>query len=362
MNMPAENQFHGIQIMPILLSLLFIFLLISENAMSADNPVAIVIHGGAGTIIKEKMSRDIEDQYRQSLAESVKVGYQILKNGGSSIAAVTAAIQQMENSPLYNAGKGAVFTHDGKNEMDASIMEGKFLNAGAIAGVSRVKNPIALAAEVLTNSEHVLLAGKGAESFALQQGIELVDPDYFFTQRRWQQLQDVRGEVDPDVEKSAQQNPSAGMTRLSEHAMDHFEDNKFGTVGAVALDNNGTLAAGTSTGGMTNKRFGRVGDSPIIGAGTYADNGSCGISATGHGEFFIRAVVAQDICARVKYKGQSLQEAADEVVQGKLVRMGGEGGVIGMDSSGNIAYSFNTSGMYRASIDIAGQLEVEIFR
>jgi len=264
---------------------------------------------------------------------------------------VIAAITVMEDSPLFNAGKGAVFTHDGKNELDASIMEGSELNAGAVAAVTRVKNPIQLAAKVMTASPHVMLVGAGAEMFADEQDIPLVDSKYFHTERRWKQLQRLL-----NIESSS--------SRLSEDGFDDFEvhDHKFGTVGAVALDRSGNIAAGTSTGGMTNKQYGRVGDSPVVGAGTYADNRNCGISATGHGEYFIRAVVAHDICARVEYKGITLQQAADEVIQQKLVQMKGTGGVIGLDPSGNPVMSFNTAGMYRAAIDVKGNLSIEIFK
>lgn len=332
--------------------------------MADKRSVAIVIHGGAGTIVKEKMTASIESEYRQALTDAVKAGYKVLQTGGDSTQAVMAAITLMEDSPLFNAGKGSVFTHDGKNEMDASIMEGNHLEAGSVAGVSRIKNPIQLAYRIMQNSPHVILAGKGAERFAAQENIEFVDPAYFYTERRWQQLQKLLLE-DAQSGKAGDQKSNyknRHSTRLSEDAGDGFDDHKFGTVGAVALDQYGHIAAGTSTGGMTNKRFGRVGDSPIIGAGTYADDESCGISATGHGEYFIRAVVAHDICARVRYKGISLQRGADEVIMDKLVKMRGEGGVIGIDPQGNVVFSFNTKGMYRAAIDVTGTLTVAIFK
>jgi beta-aspartyl-peptidase (threonine type) len=332
--------------------------------MADKQPVAIVIHGGAGTIIKEKMSASVQAEYRQVLTDSVKAGYKVLQDGGESAQAVIAAITIMEDSPLFNAGKGSVFTHDGKNEMDASIMEGNHLEAGSVAGVSRVKNPIQLAYRIMVNSPHVILAGKGAERFAEQQQMGLVDPSYFYTERRWQQLQNLLQEEAQSGTKGDQHPDDRNnhITSLSEDAGDGFDDHKFGTVGAVALDKNGHIAAGTSTGGMTNKRFGRVGDSPIIGAGTYADDDSCGISATGHGEYFIRAAVAHDICARARYKGISLQQGADEVIMDKLVKMKGEGGIIGIDPQGNVVFSFNSEGMYRAAIDAAGTLTVAIFK
>lgn len=317
--------------------------------MSAS-PIAIVIHGGAGTILKKNMTQEVEAAYREALSESVQRGYQVLKSGGTSREAVIAAITYMEDSPLFNAGKGAVFTHEGRVEMDASIMEGRELNAGAVASTTRTRNPITLADAILEHSPHVMLVGVGAEMFADEQGIKLVDNSYFHTERRKKALERAiareRGAV------------------LSEDADDPFElvKDKKGTVGAVALDSEGNIAAGTSTGGMTNKRYGRVGDSPIIGAGTYADNAACGISATGHGEYFIRAAVAHDVCARVKYQNISLQAAADAVVQKRLVEMGADGGIIGLDPGGNIVFSFNSAGMYRASVNTTGEIQVGIYK
>jgi beta-aspartyl-peptidase (threonine type) len=330
------------------------------SAMSPENHevpnIAIAIHGGAGTILKEKMSPELEQAYQQKLQEALQAGYLLLKQGKTSVEAVRAAIRVMEDSELFNAGKGAVFTHHKTNELDASIMDGRDLNAGAIAGVSHVKNPIELAYQVMINSPHVMLSGVKAEDFAKRQKLELVESKYFYTERRWQQLMQIL-KNDPDASK------------LSEDKDDHLslathwsDDNKFGTVGAVALDRYGNLAAGTSTGGMTNKKYGRIGDSPIIGAGTYADNKACAVSATGHGEFFIRAAVAHDICARVMYKGISLQQAADEVIQKKLVEMKGEGGIVAMDPSGNPVFSFNSQGMYRGYIDTAGNVFVAIYK
>ena len=328
------------------LAIMSLFFFWSNSALASDT--AIVIHGGAGTILKEKMSESVEADYRQALKLSVTTGHKILETGGTSTDAVIAAIKIMEDSPLFNAGRGAAFNHDGKVELDASIMNGDDLNAGATTGVQTVRNPILLALAILDNSPHVMLMGRGAEAFAKNQGLESVENNYFYTERRYQQL--MRAQAVKDG------------TALSESPDDDFEPQIFSTVGAVAIDRNGTIVAGTSTGGMTNKRFGRIGDSPIIGAGTYADSRYCGISATGHGEYFIRAAVSYDICAQVNYKKVTLQKAADEVIQNKLVRMGGEGGIIGIDARANISYSFNTPGMYRAGIDKTGKIEIAIFR
>jgi beta-aspartyl-peptidase (threonine type) len=291
------------------------------------------------------VSPEREAAIRAMLETSVKAGYQVLLDGGTSTTAITTAINILEDSPLFNAGRGAVFNADGINEMDASIMDGATLNAGAVASVRHIKNPINLALEVMTNSEHVMLTGEGAEAFARVQGFEMMDKSYFHTERRWQQLQKIRAQEATEKKVAAA----------------YPVDAWFSTVGAVALDNQGNLAAGTSTGGMTNKRFGRVGDSPIIGAGTYANNASCAVSATGHGEYFIRHVVAYDICKRVEL-GSSLAEAADVVINGILKEAGGSGGVIAMDRAGNIATTFNALGMFRASIDTEGQLKVAIYR
>lgn len=308
---------------------------------SMEKPVAIVIHGGAGTIDRQKLDPETEAACREKLEEAVTAGHRILKYGGTSLEAVAAAIRVMEDSELFNAGRGAVLNHKGDAELDASIMVGSDLSAGAVAAVRHIQNPIQLAARVMMESPHVMLIGEGAEEFAVNQGFELIDNNYFKTGRREEQL------------KRLQMDDRIGLSE--------DEESKFGTVGAVALDGSGVIAAGTSTGGMTNKRFGRVGDSPIIGAGTYADD-SCGISATGHGEFFIRAAVAHDICARARYLNQTLAQAADEVVNDKLVKMGADGGVVGLDSDGRISMPFNSAGMYRASIDSSCELYVGIFR
>ncbi len=332
---------------------LTLFLCLSSTAFAqTKNKVAIAIHGGAGTILKENMSAEMEADYRAKLEEALKTGYAILEKGGTSLDAVVATIQVMEASPLFNAGIGAVFTNEGKNELDAAIMDGKTRNAGTVAGITTVKSPIAAARAVMEQSPHVMMIGRGAEQFAKEQGLEMVDPSYFHTDKRYEQLQKIK-----DSEKQ-QLDHSGGQGSLPYQ----FPDQKFGTVGAVAVDQDGNLAAATSTGGMTNKRYGRVGDVPIIGAGTYADNNTCAVSATGHGEYFIRAVVAYDIAALMKYKNMRLQQAAQEVVNKKLVDFGGDGGVIAIDAQGNIAMPFNTSGMYRASIDKNGKMYIGIYK
>jgi beta-aspartyl-peptidase (threonine type) len=309
-----------------------------------EGPVAIAIHGGSGTIEKGEFSAEKEAEIRAALEQAARAGHEILMAGGSSLDAVTRAVTILEDSPHFNAGRGAVFNAEGKNELDASIMEGAGLNAGAVAAVHNIRNPVLLARKVMTDSVHVMLMGEGAEAFARERGIAFEDDAYFYTDYRWQQLQKAKASDQPDA------------TYLSE-----TPDQWFSTVGAVALDRDGNLAAATSTGGMTNKQWGRVGDSPIIGAGTYADNRSCAVSATGHGEFFIRATVARDVCARVQFTGVSLAEATRQVIKEQLTAMGGDGGVIAVDPQGNLALTFNTSGMYRASIDAEGRLYVAIF-
>lgn len=326
----------------------------SENTIPDEQKFGLVIHGGAGTILKKNMTDSLEQAYRDKLEEATRAGHKILSDGGTSMQAVTAAINIMEDSPLFNAGKGAVFTHDGTNELDASVMDGKTLNAGAISGVTTVKNPINLAVAVMDKSEHVMLSAKGAEQFAKEQGLEIVDPSYFYTERRYQSLQKIidkeKTQLDHDADKKVT-------------FMDPFiKDSKFGTVGCAALDKYGNLAAGTSTGGMTNKRYNRIGDAPIIGSGTYANNATCAVSSTGWGEFFIRAQVAHDISAMMEYKGVSLQEAASEVIQKKVPALGGDGGVVAIDKDGNVAMEFNTAGMYRAHMNAEGVLDVKIYK
>lgn len=322
-----------------------------ENTVKV-NEFAIIIHGGAGTILKKNMSPEKEKAYQKKLTEAISIGHRILKNGGTSLDAVIKTIQVMEKSPLFNAGKGAVFTHDETNELDASIMTGNDLNAGAVAGVSNVKSPIALAKEVMLNSPHVLLSGKGASIFAKEQGLEIVDPSYFYTEKRFESLQKIKEKMKAELDHN---NTTAFYDP-------DIKDSKFGTVGCVALDKNGNITAGTSTGGMTNKRWNRIGDSPIIGAGTYANNETCGVSSTGWGEYFIRGMVAYDISAMMAYKAVSLKEATTEVIQNKLKKLGGTGGVVAIDKNGNMVYEFNTAGMYRASMDDKGELDVKIYK
>jgi beta-aspartyl-peptidase (threonine type) len=288
--------------------------------------IRLAKHGGAGTILRSSMTTELQTEYEQGLQDALDAGYKVLQAGGSAVDAVQAAVVSLEDFPLFNAGKGAVFNNAGAHEMDASIMDGSNLKAGASSGTSNVKNPVLLARAIMDNSEHVLLCGKGAEQFAKQQGLAFADDAYFYNQHRYEQWQQALKE---DI-----------------ISLDH-NDKKFGTVGAVALDKQGNLAAATSTGGMTNKKFGRMGDSPIIGAGTYANNNTCAISCTGHGELFIRTVVAYDISCLMEYKGLSLQEACDIVIHDKLVKIGGEGGLVAIDKHGNICLPFNSEGMYR---------------
>jgi len=318
-----------------LLCLLFAAALSAQEA-----PTALVIHGGAGTVSREALTPEREAAIRADLNRALDAGQGVLTLGGSALDAITAAIVVLEDSPHFNAGKGAVFNAEGVNELDASIMDGATLAAGSVAGVHRVKNPVRLARAVMERSPHVMLIGDGAEQFGASVGIEFVKPDYFRTEERWQQLQDAK----------ARESAQAALPA----------DGYFGTVGAIALDREGRLAAATSTGGMTNKRWGRVGDAPIIGAGTWAD-GQCAVSATGWGEFFIRLNVAHDICARFAYRDQSLDRAAGDVVMKRVPELGGNGGVIAMDGQGRIAMPFNTSGMYRGWINTDGSRGTAIF-
>lgn len=304
------------------------------------------MHGGAGTILRSSMSPEKEALYTGAITEAVLAGEKILQNKGHALDAIEAVVKLLEDNPLFNAGKGSVFTHEGKNEMDASIMDGKTLKAGAISGVRHIRNPITLARAVMEHTEHVFLSGGGAVDFAREMGIQIETDEYFFVQYRYDQLKKAR-EADTIV--------------LDHTAIKDIEDKKFGTVGAVALDCYGNLAAATSTGGMTNKKHGRIGDSPIIGAGTYANNKTCAVSCTGHGEFFIRSVVAYDISCLMEYKGLTLKQACDFVVKDKLVKLGGEGGLVAIDSVGNIEMPFNTEGMYRASKHLGEDLVVGIY-
>jgi beta-aspartyl-peptidase (threonine type) len=321
-------------------------------------PFGFVIHGGAGTLARSRMTPELEKEYRAKLQEALMVGYKILESGGNALDAVEIAIKIMEDSPLFNAGKGAVFTAEGTNELDASIMDGKTKKAGAVAGVKHIKNPIVLARMVMEKSKHVMMAGEGAETFAKQQGMAFVDQNYFFTERRWNDLQRIKKEEKEKEEKNKTDRPTK---QLSELSYADLPINRFGTVGAVALDKNGNLAAGTSTGGMTNKKFGRIGDAPVIGAGTYANNNTCAVSATGDGEFFIRTVVAYDISAMMEYQARTLDSAA-KIVLDKVKTLGGAGGVIGIDKFGSITMSFNSEGMYRGYIGPDGKTVVKIFR
>jgi beta-aspartyl-peptidase (threonine type) len=305
----------------------------------------LVIHGGAGTISKSDITAEQESAYVAALEEALNAGYNCLVNDGTALDAVRAAVISLEDCILFNAGKGSVFGSDGRHEMDASIMDGKTLMAGAAAAVRNVRNPVELAYKIMTNSQHVMLNGKGAYEFALQQGLAIEPDEYFFSQFRYEQWQQMQG------------------TNIS--ALDHnvqVKDKKFGTVGAVALDKQGNIAAATSTGGMTNKQFGRIGDSPIIGAGTYANNKTCAISCTGHGEPFIRSVTAYDVSCLMEYKGLSLQKAMHTVVHEKLPLINGEGGMIGVDAAGNAAMVFNSEGMYRGSMNAYGKKEILIYK
>ncbi len=315
---------------------------LSAQALSANTntPFAIAIHGGAGTIEKSKFTAEQEQAYRNKLAEAVEAGYKVLEQGGESLDAVTTAIEILEQSPYFNAGRGAVYTYEGSHELDASIMDGRNRQAGAVSGIKHIESPIKLARLVMENSVHVMLSGQGAEEFAKEQGVSLVENNIFDTKHRYEALLKAKEKLEPS--KNTNKDYQAAHKALPVNY-------KVGTVGAVALDKQGNLAAGTSTGGMTAKRFGRIGDAPVIGAGTFAENASCAVSATGHGEYFIRYNVASDICARVKYQGKSIGQAGNEVINEVLKPIGGTGGVIIVDTKGNISLPFNTTGMYRAS-------------
>lgn len=314
----------------------------------------LAIHGGAGTILKKNMTDSMEQAYKKVLEQALLAGYEKLKQGNSSLDAVEQAIHVMEDSPLFNAGKGAVFTNAGKNEMDASIMDGKTLAAGAVAGVTTIKNPISAARAVMEKSEHVMLVGKGAEEFAKQAGLQLVDASYFWTKMRWDALQEIKKEDSTKMQLDHDHKQSSRLGIVN-------KDQKFGTVGCVALDHQGNLAAGTSTGGMTNKKFGRVGDSPIIGAGTYANNATCAVSCTGWGEFYIRNVAAYTVSALMEYKGEAVGQASQTVID-RIGKMGGDGGMIAMDKEGHVAMPFNTEGMYRGTVTKDGKIKVEIYK
>lgn len=336
-----------------LFSLLAVFSFVAQAQEKLQPKYVMVIHGGAGTILKKNMSPEKEAAYTAVLTKALQTGYDALNAGKTSMDAVEATIHIMEDSPLFNAGKGAVFTHEGKNEMDAAMMDGKTLMAGAVAGVTNIKNPISAARAVMEKSEHVMMVGPGAEAFAKQAGLEIVDPKYFYTKERWDGLQKA---IQQDSMKAVLDHDSRKTMKLGTINPDY----KFGTVGAVALDQAGNLAAGTSTGGMTNKKYGRVGDAPIIGAGTYANNETAGISCTGWGEFYIRNVVAYDISAMMEYKKMSVAAAAKAALA-KVAKMGGDGGLIALDREGNVTMPFNTKGMYRGTVTAEGKIEVLIY-
>lgn len=341
-------------ISPILVFLLaFLLFLNSKGQTTSQEKYILAIHGGAGTILKKNMSDSLENAYRVVLTKALQTGYNLLKEGKSSLDAVEATIKIMEDSPLFNAGKGAVFTNDGKNELDASIMDGSTKAAGAVAGVTTIKNPISAARAVMQRSEHVMMVGKGAEEFARKNGIEIVDPKYFWTKSRWDALQNA---IKRDKER-AELDHDGKQTNL----LPAYKDEKFGTVGCVALDEKGNLAAGTSTGGMTNKKFGRVGDAPIIGAGTYADNETVAISCTGWGEFFIRNSAAYQVASRIRFGKEDIFSASSEVIN-EIGEMGGDGGMIALDKAGNVAMPFNTEGMYRGTVTSDGKIKVEIYK
>jgi len=308
------------------------------------NNFAIAIHGGAGTLVKGLMTEALESQYKKTLKTALETGYRALEQGGSALDVAEMAVKSLEDSPLFNAGKGAVFTAEGTHEMDASIMDGRTLNAGAVSLVTGIKNPVALARDVMEKSNHVFLAGEGALQFAKTNGYEIESPEYFYDELRYQQWQEIKDSEGFQLDHSVK------------------KDSKFGTVGAVVCDKYGNIAAATSTGGMTNKKWGRVGDSPMVGAGVYANNKTCAVSCTGSGEFFIRGVVAYDVSCLIEHKGLSLKEAANEVIYNRILKINGDGGLIAVDSKGNIAMPFNTEGMYRACKSASGIEEISIYK
>jgi beta-aspartyl-peptidase (threonine type) len=320
----------------------------TEVHTSTEKPLALVIHGGAGTIKRENMSEEMETAYREKLQEALQAGYKVLETGGTSIEAVRSAINIMEDSPLFNAGKGAVYNSLGKHELDASIMEGHTLNAGAIAGVSRIKNPIDAAILVKDSTRHVMLSGEGAEEFVSQFNLTMVETSYFDTAQRLEQLNRAQGKKKVELDHSNLLDTTP------------IDDHKYGTVGCVALDKNGNLAAGTSTGGMTNKKYGRIGDSPIIGAGNYANNLTCGVSCTGTGEYFIRTLAAHEASNLMQYKQMTVDQALKDVIR-QIDHLGGDGGMIALDKNGNVAWDFNTAGMYRAYMKSTGEQKIEIY-
>jgi L-asparaginase / beta-aspartyl-peptidase len=342
-----------------------------------QNKIALAIHGGAGTILKSEMTAELEADYRRGLTDALKIGWEILKKNGNALDAVEATTVELENFPLFNAGKGSVFTHEGKNEMDACVMDGARLRAGAVAFVRNVVNPVKLARLVMERTEHVLLAGRGADEFAREMQVEFADDQYFFTEFRYQQLLKARAAgvvqldhtadeaelIEEEISDSKFQISDSENGNRTTNPKSQIPNSKpqMGTVGAVACDFQGNVAAATSTGGMTNKKFGRVGDSPLVGLGTYADNATCAVSCTGHGEFFMLGVTAYDVAARMKYKNLGLAEAANEAVE-HLTEIGGEGGLIAVDRRGNVALPFNSEGMYRGFVTADSEMKVEIYR
>lgn len=325
-----------------------------------DGNWVLVVHGGAGVIERDSMTAETDAAYRAAMSAALERGEAVLSEGGSALDAIEAVIHGLEDDPMFNSGRGAVFTAAGRNELDASIMDGATLQAGAVAGVTQVRHPISLARAVMEHSRHVMLQSEGAETFAREQGLEIVDPAFFFTERRWAAMERALGRLGLDIPPRPEGAPDPEPVQeglLERDALEH----RFGTVGVVALDEAGNIAAGTSTGGTTAKRWGRVGDSPIIGAGTYADNDSCGVSSTGTGEYFIRLTVASRICALVELQGLSLQDASDRVIQEELTEMGGDGGIVALTADGDIAWSFNTPGMYRARLTEGGEPVVAIY-
>ena len=333
-----------------------------KEAIKKPIPYAIVIHGGAGNITPENFSIERQKEYKIVLEKALNKGYTILEKGGTSLEAVQQTITILENSPLFNAGKGSVFDNEGKNRMDASIMDGKTLNSGAVAGVSNVKNPILLANAVMDKTKHVLLSGKGAEIFAEQNNIKFENDAYFYTKRQADYLKAVqKREREKSLQSSVNSNQSVAENNNLKLKTQNSKFNKFGTVGAVALDKNGNIAAGTSTGGLTNKKYGRIGDSPLIGAGTYANNKTCGVSCTGVGEYFIRTLAAHEVSSLIQYKNTSVKEAIKEVIHNQINNLGGQGGIIVLDKDGNIAWDFNTNGMFRAYKKSTGESETAFF-
>ena len=327
-----------------------------QQKVSLNDRFVLVIHGGAGTILKSEMSAEKESAYKNALAIALQAGYDTLQKGGSCLDAVEMAIRSMEDSPLFNAGKGSVFTNEGKNEMDAAIMNGKTLAAGSVAGVTTIKNPVSAARAVMEKSAHVMMVSKGAEQFAKSEGLEIVDPSYFYTERAWKGLMKAKEE---DSIKSLKEEKKKVPGALKQPTNN---DDKYGTIGAVALDRHGNLAAATSTGGMTNKKFGRIGDAPIIGAGTYANNATCAISCTGWGEYFIRLVMAKTVSDMMEFKNYPLAKAVNEMIMKKLPSLGGDGGLVAVDKNGNISMVFNTAGMYRGYIKNDGKAAIKIYK